>query len=88
MKYEFHWSSDVADGKKASAEEAIREGQESGDSPISFCHEGTAIVKLNPTDAAHKRFVASVACSCGAPRGTIKGKCDGSSISFEAVIPS
>lgn len=86
MQYEFHWLSDIADSKKGSTEEAIREGQESGDSPISFCHAGTAIVTLRLTDASQKRFVATMECSCGEPRGTIKGKCDGSSITFEAVV--
>jgi hypothetical protein len=86
MKYEFHWLTDIDDRGKSSTEETIREGQESGDSPIAFCHDGPVIVTLSLSDASRKRFVGSMACSCGKRRGTIKGKCDGSSITFEAVI--
>ena len=85
MKYEFRWLSDIADDKKTLTEEAIREGQESGDSPISFCHAGTVVVTLNSSDTLQKRFLGDMKCSCGTVRGTIKGKCNGSSVMFEAV---
>lgn len=87
MKYEFRWLSDIPDSKKASAEEAIRDGQESGDSPISFCHDGMVIVTLESPDAVQRRFVGNMKCSCGETRGTIKGKDDGSTVTFEAVCP-
>jgi hypothetical protein len=85
MKYEFRWSSDVSDSKKVSAEEAIREGQESGDSPISFCHDGPAVVALELSEAFPARFSGTMACSCGKTRGIIRGKCNGSSVTFETV---
>lgn len=85
MKYEFHWVPEIADAKKTPAEEAIREGQKSGDSPISFCHDGTVVVTLSTTDALQKRFVGDMKCSCGKVCGAIKGKCNGSSVMFEAV---
>lgn len=86
MKYEFRWSSDISDSKKAPAEEAIRELQESGDSPISFCHDGPAIVALELSETSPTRFSGTMACSCGKIRGNIRGKCNGSSVSFEAVV--
>jgi hypothetical protein len=85
MKFEFRWSSDVSDSKKASTEEAIREGQESGHSPISFCHDGPAVVVLELSEAFPSRFSGTMACSCGKTRGVIRGKCNGSSVTFEAV---
>lgn len=85
MNYEFRWSSDVSEHKKASAEEAIREGQESGDSPISFCHDGPAVVVLELSKAFPTRFSGTMKCSCGKIRGIIQGKCNGSSVTFEAV---
>lgn len=85
MKYVFRWSSDVSDSKKASAEEAIREGQDSGESPISFCHDGPAVVVLELSRAFPSRFDGSMECSCGKTRGIIQGKCNGASVTFEAV---
>ena len=85
MNYEFRWSSDVADGKKTLAEEAIRDLQESGDSPISFCHDGPVIVALQLSETSPNRFSGTMACSCGKTRGNIKGKCNGSAVSFEPV---
>ncbi len=85
MDYEFRWSPDIAADRKAPAEEAIRDGQESGDSPISFCHAGTVVVTLSTSDALQKRFVGEMKCSCGKVRGTLKGKCNGATVMFEAV---
>ncbi len=85
MKFTFRWSSNIADSKKASTEEAIREGQESGDSPISFCHDGPAVVVLELSKAFPSRFDGTMACSCGKTRGILQGKCNGSSVTFEAV---
>lgn len=86
MKYEFHWLTDIANGaNKVLAEDAIRDGQESGDSPISFCHVGTVTVTLSSSDELQRRFVGDMKCSCGKVRGAIKGKCNGSSVMFEAV---
>lgn len=85
MKYEFRWSSDISDDKKAPAEAAIREGQESGDSPISFCHDGTVVVRLVLSGAFPNRFDGTMECSCGKTRGNLQGKCNGSSVTFEAV---
>jgi hypothetical protein len=31
------------------------------------------------------RFDGTMACSCGETRGKLQGKCNGSSVSFEAV---
>ncbi len=85
MKYAFRWSSDVSESKKASAEEAIRDGQESGDSPISFCHDGLVVVVLELSEAFPTRFSGTMECSCGKTRGIVRGKCNGSSVTFEAV---
>lgn len=85
MKYEFRWSSAISDGKKAPAEEAIVELQESGDSPISFCHDGPTIVVLELSETSPNRFSGTMECSCGKTRGTIRGKCNGSSVTFEPV---
>jgi hypothetical protein len=85
MKYEFHWLSDIADAKKTPAEDAIRDGQESGDSPITFCHEGTVLVTLSSSDALQRRYEGDMRCCCGIVRGAIRGKCNGSSVMFEAV---
>ena len=85
MKYEFRWSSDVSDSKRAPAEEAIRELQESGDSPISLCHDSPAIVVLKLSEVSPTRFSGTMECSCGKTRGIIRGKCNGSSVTFEAV---
>lgn len=85
MKYAFRWRSDVSDSKKASAEEAIRELQESGDSPISFCHDGPAVVVLALSETSPTRFSGTMECSCGRTRGIIRGKCNGSSVTFEPV---
>ena len=85
MKYEFRWSSDLPDSKKAPAEEAIRELQESGDSPISFCHEGPVVVLLEPSAPLPTRFSGTLQCSCGKTRAIIRGKCNGSSVTFEPV---
>ncbi|MDD5249830.1 MAG: hypothetical protein PHY45_12635 [Rhodocyclaceae bacterium] len=84
MKYEFHWLSNIPENAKRSAQEAIREGQACGQSPISFCHDGAVVVTLRSSDALQKRFAGEMNCSCGERRGTIKGKCDGSSLTFEA----
>lgn len=85
MRYEFSWLADIPADKKASAEDAIREGQESGDSPISFCHDGPVAVTLSSSDALQKRFAGDMKCSCGLICGILKGKCNGSSVMFEAV---
>lgn len=85
MNYEFHWSSDISASKKAPAEAAIEEGQESGDSPISFCHDGTVVVRLKLSGASTNRFDGTMECSCGKTRGNLQGKCNGSSVTFEAV---
>ena len=85
MQYAFRWSSDVSGSKKAAAEEAIREGQESGDSPISFCHDEPTVVVLELSKAFPSRFDGTMECSCGKTRGIIQGKCNGSSVTFEAV---
>jgi len=85
MQYTFRWSSNVSDSKKASTEEAIREGQESGDSPISFCHDGPAVVVLELSKTFPSRFDGTMACSCGKTRGILQGKCNGASVTFEAV---
>lgn len=85
MNYRFHWLTDIAEAKKTPAEEAIRDGQESGDSPISFCHEGTVTVTLSISDALQKRFVGDMKCSCGKVCGALKGKCNGATVMFEAV---
>jgi hypothetical protein len=85
MNYEFRWSSDLADSKKAPAEDAIRDLQESGDSPISFCHDGPAVVVLALSETSPNRFNGTMACSCGKTRGIIRGKCNGSSVTFEPV---
>jgi hypothetical protein len=87
MQYEFRWSSDMSDSKKASAEAAIRELQDSGGSPISFCHDGPAIVVLALSEASSTRFRGTMECSCGKTRGIVRGKCNGSSVSLEAVSP-
>ena len=85
MRYEFRWSSDLPDSKKAAPEEAIRELQESDDSPISLCHDGPAIVVLALSEASPNRFSGTMECSCGKTRGIIRGKCNGSSVTFEPV---
>jgi hypothetical protein len=85
MNYEFRWSSDVAESKKAPAEAAIRELQESGESPISFCHDGTVVVRLELSRAFPTRFDGTMECSCGKTLAILQGKCNGSSITIEAV---
>jgi hypothetical protein len=85
MEYAFRWLSDVSDSKKTSTEEAIREGQESGESPISFCHDGPVVVVLELSRAFPTRFDGTMECSCGKTRGILQGKCNGSSVTFEAA---
>jgi len=85
MKYEFRWSADFSDSKRAAAEEAIRGLQESGDSPISFCHDGPVVVALKLSEPFPTRFSGTMECSCGRTRGIIRGKSNGSSVTFEAV---
>lgn len=86
MRYEFRWSSAISDSKKAPAEEAIRELQESGDSPISFCHDGPTVVVLDLSEMSSTRFSGTMECSCGKTRAKIRGKCNGSSVTFEPVV--
>jgi len=85
MKYEFLWSSDVAESKRAPAEAAIQELQESGESPISFCHDGTAVVRLELSRAFPSRFDGTMECSCGKVLAILQGKCNGSSVTIERV---
>jgi len=85
MKYEFRWSANLVDRKRAATEEAIRDLQESGESPISFCHDGPVVVVLELSEPFPTRFSGTMACSCGKTRGIIRGKSNGSSVSFEAV---
>lgn len=85
MKYEFQWVSNISDDTRVFAENAIREGQESGHSPVSFCHDGTVAVTLSSPDPFQITLVGNMKCSCGKPRGAILGNSDGSKIILEAV---
>jgi hypothetical protein len=84
-KYEFYWTSNLPDDTRISAEEAIRDAQESGHSPITFCHDGTAIVTISSPDPLQMTLVGNMKCSCGVPQGVVTGKSDGSNIVLEAV---
>jgi len=86
MDYQFCWVSNISDNARVSAEEAIRKDQESGHSPVTFCHNGAVIVTLSSPDPLQMTLVGSMKCSCGKPRGTINGSSDGSNITLEAVI--
>ncbi len=85
MEYEFLWVSNIADDTRISAEESICQGQESGRSPVAFCHDGTVIVTISSPDPFQMTLVGNMKCSCGKLRGAITGKSDGSSITLEAV---
>ena len=85
MEFEFRWSPDIPDEKKAPAEAAILDLQASGESPFSLCHEGAATVTLAVSKMSPTRFHGTLACSCGRTRGVIKGKCNGTSVSFEVA---
>lgn len=85
MDYEFHWVSNTGHETKQSAEENIRNDQESGHSPIAFCHEGTVVVTLSSPDPLQTTLVGNMKCSCGKARGEIGGHSDGSCITFQAV---
>jgi len=85
MEYEFTWVSNVSEDTRLSAEESIRTTQESGHSPVQFCHSGPANVTLEPSGPLHVCLVGYMKCSCGKYLGKIRGKIDGSGITFEAV---
>jgi len=85
MEYKFYWQSNVSDEAKSSAEETIRNFQESGHSSVKFCHNGTVTVTLSSPDPLQTTLVGNMKCDCGKPRGIISGKSDGSSISLEPV---
>ena len=85
MEYEFSWVSNVSDDTRFSAEESIRSTQESGHSPVVFCHSGPVAITLSSPDPLQVSLVGNMKCSCGKPRGIITGKIDGSDITFEAV---
>lgn len=85
MEYVFSWVSNVSDDARHSAEEAIRNTQESGHSPVVFCHSGAVAVTLSSPDPLQISLIGNMKCSCGKPRGKIEGKIDGSHITFEAV---
>lgn len=85
MEYKFNWVSNTADEAKNSAEAEIREGQESGHSPIRFCHDGTVTVTLSSPDPLQITLVGNMKCSCGKAKGKITGSSDGSKIIYQAV---
>lgn len=83
--FEFSWISNVSDDDKRSAEEAIRSTQKSNHSPVVFCHSGAVAVTLSSPDPLQATLIGNMTCSCGKPRGIIRGRIDGSDITFEAV---
>jgi hypothetical protein len=83
MEFQFRWSPDLPHPKKTAAEEAIRDLQDSGESPFSLCHDGPGTVTLAVSELSPTRFHGTLACSCGRTRGVIKGKCNGTSVTFE-----
>ncbi len=85
MKYEFSWTSNIPDATRKVAEDAIRKDQDSGHSPIIFCHNGIVTVTLASPDPLQMTLVGNMKCSCGRPRGTITGRSDGSTIIFDAI---
>lgn len=85
MDYEFHWVSHTNYEIRRSAEAHIRKDQESGHSPITFCHAGTVVVTLSSPDPFQTTLVGNMKCSCGKARGEIGGRSDGSSITFQEV---
>lgn len=85
MKYQFLWESNVSDSERMLVEKAIRDDQESGHSPIEFCHDGSVTVTLASPDPSQMTLVGNMKCSCGKLRGIIRGRSDGSSITLEAA---
>jgi hypothetical protein len=85
MKYEFHWLSNTGDEVRKITEENIRIAQESGHSPITFCHEGSVIVTLATEGPLQTTLVGNMKCVCGKHRGEIQGANDGSNLTFGAV---
>jgi len=85
MEYKFNWVSDTTHENKISTEAKIREDQESGHSPITFCHDGMGSVILSSPDPLQMTLVGQMKCSCGKVRGTISGSSDASGIVFQAV---
>lgn len=85
MEYKFNWISNVAHENKISTEAKIREDQESGHSPITFCHDGMGSVTLSSPDPLQMTLVGYMKCSCGKARGAISGSSDGSEIIYQAV---
>ena len=83
MKYQFHWKSIISGNTKNSAEEAIRSSQESGHSPITFCHDGIVNVTISVPDPLQMMLIGNMKCSCGKPRGVVSGRIDGSSMAFD-----
>jgi hypothetical protein len=75
MEYEFHWTSNTTEEIKRSAEAHIRKDQESGHSPITFCHEGTVVVNLSSPDPLEMKLVGNMKC----------GSSDGSKITFQSI---
>lgn len=85
MEYRFSWIPNVPDQTRKAAEDAIRKDQESGHSPITFCHDGIVTVTLASPDPLQMTLVGNMKCSCGKPRGAIAGRSDGSTITLDAV---
>ena len=85
MEYKFNWVSNATHENKISTEAKIREDQESGHSPVTFCHHGIVAVTLSSPDPLQMMLVGQMKCSCGKVRGTISGSRDASGIVFQAV---
>jgi len=88
MKYEFQFSwaeSVISEDEKKSVEKAISDDQESGHSPVTFCHEGTVIVTLATSGPMNMSIVGNMKCHCGKPRAIIRGKVYGPDIALEPV---
>lgn len=85
MEYKFNWVSNTADDTKNSAETKIREGQESGHSPITFCHDEMVAVTLSSPDPLQMTLVGNMKCRCGKTKVKITGSSDGSKIIYQTV---
>jgi len=85
MEYRFSWKSTVSEDIRSWAEESIRDTQESGHSPIVFCHSGPVIITLTSSDPIQDTIAGNMRCSCGIPRGIVKGKVGAARMILEAV---
>lgn len=85
MKITISWTDRPLDSEANELEKKLAEDAENHPFPLP-CHEGVLAYHLNTTGDLLDQVNGRIACSCGKQIGGVKGRIDGSSLTFTRML--